>query len=108
MTTAGRLDALLKLHQAEPDDAELLYMIGLEHAKAGDHPAAADWLSRATAANPAHHYAYYQLAKALHANDQTPEALATLDTGVARAQQDQNAKALGELQELKDQIELDA
>ncbi|MEM7683062.1 MAG: tetratricopeptide repeat protein [Planctomycetota bacterium] len=100
----ARLDALLKLHHADPDDAELLYMLGLEHAKAQDHDHAVDFLGRAIAAQPGHHYAYYQQAKAHHALDQTDHALATLDAGIARATQDQAAKALGELQELKQTI----
>ena len=42
----SRLDALLDLHRQDPDDADLLFMIATEHASAGQHAQAIEWLRR--------------------------------------------------------------
>jgi tetratricopeptide (TPR) repeat protein len=60
-----RLDQLLQLHEADPADADLPYMIAMEHVKADRHAEALTWLDRTMALNPDYHYAYYQKAKAL-------------------------------------------
>ena len=41
-----RLPALLQLHEADPNDADLLFMIASEHFNAGHHEAALPWLLR--------------------------------------------------------------
>jgi len=100
-----RLDQLLKLHAADPDDAELCYMIGLEHGKAGRTDDALAWLDKAIAADPAMGYAYFQKGKLLLDTGRDDDAHAALDQGIAAAQQAGDAKALGELQELKASID---
>ncbi len=42
----SRLPALMKLHAAEPTDADLLFMIASEHVAAGAHAEAITWLAR--------------------------------------------------------------
>ena len=42
----SRLPALMKLHEADPSDADLLFMIGSEHFNAGRPAEALPWLSR--------------------------------------------------------------
>jgi predicted Zn-dependent protease len=42
----SRLPALMKLHDADPADADLLFMIGSEHANEGRPGDALAWLSR--------------------------------------------------------------
>ena len=96
-----RLEQLTEMHAADPADADLPYMIALEHAKAEDHAAAIDWLDRTLALSPSYHYAYFQKVKALSALGEDEDALAALDVGVARATADGNAKAVGELEELR-------
>ena len=61
----SRLDTLLKLHAADPDDADVPYMIGLEHGKADDPEEAVRWLDRCLVLNASYHYAYFQKAKML-------------------------------------------
>lgn len=96
-----RLEQLTKLHAGDPSDADLPYMIALEHAKQGDTDEAVAWLDKALAINPHYHYAYFQKAKALDQDGETDDALAVLDEGIAKATQASDAKALGELQELR-------
>jgi tetratricopeptide (TPR) repeat protein len=100
-----RLDQLHKLHAADPDDAELPYMIALEHGNAGRHDQAVTWLDKALAADPAMCYAYFQKARHLAAVGRDADALATLDAGIAAATRINDAKALGELRELKASLE---
>lgn len=96
-----RLEKLTQLHAADPSDADLPYMIALEHSKAGDTAETIAWLDKALAINPHYHYAYFQKAKALDDDGETDDALAVLDEGIAKATEAGDAKALGELQELK-------
>lgn len=97
----SRLPSLLKLHAADPLDAELCYMIALEHTKSDQDAEAVAWFDKGLAANPALHYAYFQKAKAQSRLGLMEEAQATADAGISKAQADGHAKALGELQELR-------
>jgi len=96
-----RLTQLCKLHEADPGDADVPYMIALEHAKAEGHATAVDWLDKTLALDPGYHYAYFQKAKMLSELGEDQDALAALDAGIARATADGHAKAVSELEELK-------
>ncbi|MEM1026995.1 MAG: tetratricopeptide repeat protein [Planctomycetota bacterium] len=101
---SDRLPQLEKLHAADPHDADVTYMLALEHAKGEGPDAAAQalrWLDRTLALDPGYHYAYFQKAKLLDAQGDPEAAHATLDAGLARAQADGNTKAFGELEDLK-------
>lgn len=97
---ATRLDKLLALQKADPADAELCYMIALEHAKVGAHSAALAALDQALSLNAGFHYAYYQKGKCLLAMGDQAGADATLRAGLERARRDGNAKAAGEIGDL--------
>jgi tetratricopeptide (TPR) repeat protein len=96
-----RLEQLQKLYEADPQDADLPYMIALEHGKAGDTAEALDWLDKTIELNAHYHYAYFQKAKLFDEEGEIDQAVAVLDQGIALATQAGDAKALGELQELK-------
>lgn len=100
-TESGRLDQLLKLHAADPEDADLPYMIALEYAKAGDTDRAVAWLDQTLELDPHYHYAYFQKAKVLDDEGDGADALVVLDEGIAMATRAGDAKALAELQELR-------
>ncbi|MEM1212426.1 MAG: hypothetical protein AAGI68_09035 [Planctomycetota bacterium] len=87
--------------EASAPDADLAYMIGLEHAKAERFEVAIEWLDRALERDPAYHYAYFQKAKAFSELGEDEGCAEALDTGIAVARRDGNAKAEGELMELK-------
>lgn len=73
------------MHQADPSDAFCCYGIALEHAKAGDHHQAVQWLDKALSADSNYFYAYYQKAKSLAAVGQLQTAREILQTGMDRA-----------------------
>ena len=96
-----RLEQLLKLHDADPGDADLPYMIALDYGKAGDTAEAIAWLDKTLAMNAHYHYAYFQKAKMLDEEGEEADALAVLEEGIAKATEAGDGKALGELQELR-------
>ena len=98
---SDRLEQLQKLFAADPQDADLPYMIALEHGKAGDTDEALAWLDKTIALNAHYHYAYFQKAKLLDEDGEVDDAVAVLDEGIALATKASDAKALGELQELR-------
>lgn len=95
-----RLEQLHKLHASDPADADVTYMIAMEHVKAGDYAAVIDWLDKTLALNPDYHYAYFQKAKAQSQMGDDDAATATLKLGIEKAQQARDAKAVSELNEL--------
>jgi len=96
-----RLDKLMKMHAADPEDADLPYMIAMEYAKADDHAAMLEWLNKTLQLNSDYHYAYYQKAKALNALDDRDGAEAALQQGIEVARRAGHEKALNELMELR-------
>ena len=101
----SRLDQLKKLHAADPADADVMYMLAQEHAKAGDHAGAVGWYDRCLLASPAYHYAYFHKAKSQQASGDLGGALATLREGRARATKASDAKAAGELGAYLEELE---
>lgn len=93
----SRLAQLTKLHAVDPADADVVYMIAQEHAKAGDAASAVAWYDRCLAQDPHYHYAYFHKAKALESADDIPAAIATLKEGLARARTKSDAKAMNEI-----------
>lgn len=96
-----RLPQLQALHAADPDDADLPYMIGVEHGNAERFDEAIIWLDKALALDPHYHYAYFQKAKMLSELGEDGDAVTVLDEGIAKAAAANDGKALGELQELR-------
>jgi len=96
-----RLNQLEKMHAADPKDADLPYMIALEHAKAEDFAAAINWLDKTLTLNAHYHYAYFQKAKMLSELGDDMAALETLALGIEQAEHAGDLKALGELSELR-------
>jgi tetratricopeptide (TPR) repeat protein len=97
---SDRLAQLTKLHAADPADADLPYMIALEHAKAGRTDDALAWLDKAVALQPHYCYAYFQKAKLLADLGRADEARGTLTAGIDIARRTGNEKAFNELSEL--------
>ena len=96
-----RREQLEKLLEADPDDAFVTYALAMEHLKHGEPERAIPWLDRTLEIDPATHYAYFQKAKAYQALGRMDDALAAADAGVNSATVAGDAKALGELQELR-------
>lgn len=101
----SRLAQLEKLHAADPNDADVAYMLAHEHIKGGDTPAALHWFDTCLKLDPKYHYAYYHKAKALSADDRTDDALRVLNEGLARATRDGNSKAASEISQMLMELE---
>lgn len=97
MTDAPRLAKLMKLLDAEPDDAFCLYAIAQEHARLGDASEAIAWFDRTIAADPSHAYARFHKAKVLESEGRVPEAIETLREGLAAAEASRDGKAASEI-----------
>ena len=97
---ADRLEQLLKLHAVDPADADVPYMIALEHAKAGAAGEAIAWLDKAITTDPGHLYAYYQKGRLLSEQGDTDAAKQAIQAGLQHAQTAGDAKAASELSEL--------
>ncbi len=96
-----RLAQLMTLHDADPADPFLTYGIALEHAKADAPDQAITWLDRTLALDADYLYAYFQKAKSQLELGDDEDARTTLDTGIQRAAAKGDAKAHGELSELR-------
>lgn len=94
----------MKLHAADPQDADAPYMIAQEHAKAGAHEESLAWYDSCLAIDAGYHYAYFHKARSLEALDRLDEARDALAAGVTRATEANDAKALAELQMYLDQL----
>ena len=98
-----RLEQLQKLHAADPDDADVTYMIAMEHANADDPavlPVVLDWLDKTLALDADYLYAYFQKAKAQSALGDNVAAVDTLKHGIEKARVAGDTKAVNELGEL--------
>ncbi|MBX3380315.1 MAG: tetratricopeptide repeat protein [Phycisphaeraceae bacterium] len=99
------VDQLQKLLAASPADAFLLYAIAQEYAKSGDHVKAIEFYDRAIAVAPDDGYTYFHKARSLGAIGRTEAQVGALKAGVNAAKRSSDAKALGELQAVLDELE---
>ncbi|HVU62586.1 MAG TPA: tetratricopeptide repeat protein [Phycisphaerales bacterium] len=103
----SRLDKLLRMLEAEPEDAFTLYGVAQEYAKRGqdgDVGRAVEFYDRCIAADPSYCYAYYHKGRVQADAGETKAAVATLREGVAAARKAADGKALGELTSLLDSL----
>lgn len=106
-----RLEQLHKLHDADPDDADITYMIAMEHTKLagsgapGSASAVIDWLNKTLDLDPNYLYAYFQKAKAQSEQGHDDLAKATLQLGIEKSKSASDNKAVSELTELHDSME---
>lgn len=100
-----RLEQLLKLHRAEPNDPFCTYGIALEHGKAGQYDQAVQWLDKTLAMDGHYHYAFFQKAKMLSELGDNEAARQVLRAGISAATDGHDEKALGEMEELLSSIE---
>jgi hypothetical protein len=101
----SRLDKLLKMLEADPGDAFVLYAIAQEHANAENHADALLFYDRCLDADASYLYAYYHKAMSQKELGDTPGARATLARGIDAARRARDAKAQGEMEALADSLE---
>lgn len=98
------MEQLQKLHAADPSDADVLYMLAQEHAKAGRYDEAVAWYDRCLEADASYHYAFYHKARAQQSAGDDAGAIATLKAGFARARSAGDAKATSEIGAFLDEL----
>lgn len=98
------IPALERLLASSPSDPFLLYGLAQEYAKVADHPRAIEYYDRCLAADPAYCYAYYHKARSLEVLGRTPDALKTLEQGLAAARSAGDAHALSEISGYRDML----
>lgn len=94
----SRLQQLLKLYELDPSDADVLYMLAQEHAKAGRHDEALAWYDRCLQTDGSYCYAYFHKARSFEAMGDANGAKRTLVDGLAASRVRCDAKAAGEIE----------
>jgi tetratricopeptide (TPR) repeat protein len=99
-----RIVQLKALLAAEPNDPFCLYGIAHEHAKLGEYELAVDYFDQTIGADPDELYAYYHKAKCQCHLGEDDAAAVTLQLGLQRARSAGDSKAIGEMQDLLDEM----
>lgn len=101
---SARLEKLLALSEAEPDDAFCLYAIAQEHLRLGSPEPALAFFERAIAADPDHAYAHFHRGRTLADLGRLAEARSQLAKGLEAANATGDGKAAGEIAALLEML----
>lgn len=93
----SRLDKMLKMLDASPTDAFLLYGIALEYKKLNEFDKVISYLDRTIQSDPNYCYAYYQKGQTLELMNDLEQARRAYRDGIKVAQSVGDSKAIGEL-----------
>ena len=93
-----RLTKLLAMLERQPGDPTTLYMVALEHKKAGDFGQALEHLNRTIQFDPGYCYAYFQKGQVFEEQGDTEAAKQAYRDGITAARQKGDNHALGELE----------
>jgi tetratricopeptide (TPR) repeat protein len=102
-----RLDYILQMLKIEPNDSFLRYALSLEYAKSNEIEKAIETIELLLVNDVNYLGAYYQLGKLYEQSGNTGLAIETYKKGIVIAQQQNNRKTLGELNEALLSIEDD-
>jgi Tfp pilus assembly protein PilF len=92
------MQQLLKMLETSPDDTFLIYGIGMELKKSGDHARAVEHFNRVIQIDPGYCYAYYQLGQTHEATGDEEAAKRSYREGVDAATKKGDAHARSELE----------
>ncbi len=95
---SDRMQQLQRMLEKSPDDAFLLYGIGMEHKKAGDAARAIEFFDRVIRVDPGYCYAYYQRGQTFEMAGDEDAARQAYREGVAAAVAKGDAHARGEIE----------
>ena len=96
--TSDRLNQLLSLLEASPDDAFLCFALAQEYDKKGEPQRALEYYLRLRSAHPDYVGLYYHLGKWYERHDQVDSAMENYRAGMAVALKQGERHAYGELQ----------
>lgn len=100
----SRLPQLMKLHEADPADVDLLYMVGHELYREGRHAEAVDWLTRYTQRGTDVGAAFGLIADCCEQLGQAEEARQALLWGIEAARRAGHPTMAGEFQSRLDEM----
>jgi Flp pilus assembly protein TadD len=105
MTAKTRKQQIEEMLVAEPDDAELRYMLAMEHVSEGDDEGAVRCFGELLTRTSAYPPAFHQLGRTLHRLGRIAEARDVLQRGIPAALARGDQHAAGEMQELLENLE---
>jgi cytochrome c-type biogenesis protein CcmH/NrfG len=105
MAAKSRKDMIEEMLRDAPDDAELRYMLAMEHASSGHDDEAAKCFQQLTALSPEYAPGFHQGALALVRLNRVDEAKALLRRGIPAALKLNNQHAADEMGELLNSLE---
>lgn len=105
MSAKTRKQQIEEMLADQPDDAELRYMLAMEHVSASDDEGAVRCFRELLARSVDYPPAYHQLGRALHRLGRSGEAREVLERGIPAALQKGDQHAAGEMQDLLDNLE---
>jgi Flp pilus assembly protein TadD len=100
MAAKTRQQQIEEMLAQDPVDAELHYMLAMEHAGRGDDEGAVCCFRSLFAVAPDHVAAYHQAGRAMHRLGKIDEARDVLQQGIAVARKKNDDHAAGEMAEL--------
>jgi tetratricopeptide (TPR) repeat protein len=101
----NRISVLLELLKESPDDAFILYAIGLEFEKSGDHHKAMEFYSKLIKNHPDYLPTYYMFAHFLYQRAEYQNAYKIAQEGIHLSDKLKDPKTKLELESLMDEIE---
>jgi Tfp pilus assembly protein PilF len=100
MAGTSRKQMIEEMLAADPGNAEMRYMLAMEHVSAADDAGAVRCFEQVIAADSSYQHAYHQAARALARLGEIGRALAMLHQGISAAQKKGDLHAAGEMSEL--------
>jgi Flp pilus assembly protein TadD len=105
MSAKTRREQLEEMLAEQPDDPELRYMLGMEHASAGDDEGAVRCFEELLRLDPDYPPAYHQAARSLVRLGRDAAARAMLERGIPAAQRKGDQHGAGEMQGLLESLD---
>lgn len=105
MDAQARMRQIQEMLQEAPGDAELHYMLAMEHVGLGQDAEAVRCFQDLVRVAPTYAPAYHQAGRALTRLGRLLEARAMLQQGIPVAQRQGNLHAAGEMQEFLDSLD---
>jgi tetratricopeptide (TPR) repeat protein len=95
---SDKLTKLFSMLERQPNDAFLLYGIGMEYKKLDDLPRAIEFFNKVIAVDPSYCYAYYQRAQVQEQTGDVAAAKRSYTEGIAAADRVKDGHARSELE----------
>lgn len=101
----NRISELLELLKESPDDAFLMYALGLEYEKSGENDKVLEFYSLLIKQHPNYLPTYYMFAHFLYRKGQFQKAFHIAQDGISLCERLNDSKTKLELESLLDEIE---